>query len=111
MSRLRRFKPPGSLLVALAALVFATTGSAVGASLITSQKIKDGTIQTKDISKKARRQLKGKTGLQGPQGSKGDTGASGEPGSAAGYALIKPDVAPSGNTVDIVDESRSKNVA
>ena len=46
-----------------------------------------------------------------PDAFSSDTGASGEPGSAAGYALIKPDVAPSGNTVDIVDESRSKNVA
>lgn len=114
MSRLRRFRPSGSMLVALAALLFATTGSAIGASLITSQKIKDGTIQTKDISKKARRQLKGHTGPQGPQGlqgPKGDIGASGAPGSAAGYALIKPGVAPSAATVDIVDESRSKNVA
>jgi hypothetical protein len=114
MSRLRRFKPTGSLLVALAALVFATTGSAVGASLITSKKIKDGTIQTKDISKKARGKLKGNTGPQGPQGPQGTPGAKGDtgaPGSAAAYALIKPGVAPSGSTVDIVDESRSKNVA
>src|SRR3954451_8204349 len=87
MNRLRRLRPSGSMLVALLALVMATTGSAVAASLITSKQIKDGTIQTKDISKKAQKSLKGKTGprgatgLTGPQGSKGDKGDKGDAGS------------------------------
>jgi hypothetical protein len=71
------------MLVALLALVMASTGSAVAASLITSKQIKDGTIQTKDISKKAQKALRGKTGPQGPQGMhgpKGDTGATGAQG-------------------------------
>jgi hypothetical protein len=86
MSRLRRYRPTGSMLVALLALVMATTGSAVAASLITSKQIKNGTIQTTDISKKAQTALKGNrgaTGAQGalgPQGTKGDTGPAGAKG-------------------------------
>jgi hypothetical protein len=74
------------MLVALLALVMAISGSAVAASLITSAQIKDGTIQTKDISKKAQKALKGKAGLagargaQGLQGNKGDTGPKGDSG-------------------------------
>jgi hypothetical protein len=71
------------MLVALLALVMASTGSAVAASLITSKQIKDGTIQTKDISKKAQTALKGKTGTtgaQGAQGPQGDTGPKGDQG-------------------------------
>jgi hypothetical protein len=41
----RHFRPSGSMLVALLALVLAMTGSAVAASLITSKQIKDGTIR------------------------------------------------------------------
>jgi hypothetical protein len=85
---MKRFQPSPAMLVALVALVFATTGSAVAASLITSAQIKDGTIQTKDLSSTARKALKGQRGLrgpagaQGPQGAKGDTGATGATGPA-----------------------------
>jgi hypothetical protein len=84
------------MLVALLALVLAMSGSAVAASLITSKQIKDGTIQTKDLSKKALTALKtsrggpagatgqqgaqGSPGPEGPQGEKGDKGDKGEPG-------------------------------
>jgi hypothetical protein len=80
------------MLVALLALVMATTGSAVAASLITSAQIKDGTIQTKDVSKKAKAALKGKAGaagaqgIQGAQGLKGDKGDKGDTGPATGAA-------------------------
>src|SRR3977135_3105610 len=86
MSRFRRHRPSGSMLVALLALVMATTGSAVAASLITSKQIKDGTIQTKDTPKSARPNLKGQPGaagaqgLQGVAGAKGDKGDKGDPG-------------------------------
>jgi Collagen triple helix repeat (20 copies) len=89
MSPLRRFRPSGSMVVALIALVVATTGSAVAASLITSAQIKNGTIQTKDISKKALKALKGKqgatgaagaAGAAGPAGAQGPRGAQGEKG-------------------------------
>src|SRR3954447_4931968 len=101
-----RYRPSGAMLVALLALVMATTGSAVAASLITSKQIKDGTIQTKDISKKAQKTLKGKAGATGPagaagaagaagpagpagaQGAKGDKGDAGAPGTAVAYAHV-----------------------
>jgi hypothetical protein len=92
LSRLRRYRPSGSMSVAVLALVLATTGSAVAASLITSAQIKDGTIQTKDISKKAQNALKAKRGavgprgLQGIQGLKGDKGDKGDTGPATGAA-------------------------
>jgi hypothetical protein len=70
------------MLVALLALVTAMTGSAVAASLITSKQIKDGTIQTKDISKKTRTALKGKTGATGAQGAQGAQGIKGDTGPA-----------------------------
>ena len=77
------------MVVAVIALVVAMSGSAVAASLITSKQIKDGTIQTKDLSKKARSALKGGArgpagpeGVQGPQGSKGDPGTAGPAGTA-----------------------------
>jgi hypothetical protein len=87
-----RFRPSGSMVVALLALVFAMSGSAIAASLITSKQIKDGTIQTKDISNQARKALKGNAGprgLQGPkgdQGDKGDKGDKGDVGPATGPA-------------------------
>jgi len=107
----RKFTPSASLVLALLALVVAMSGSAVAASLITGKQIKDGTIQVKDISTRARAQLaaKGTAGVAGPQGPagpagqqggagaqgpKGDTGAQGEkgvPGEAVAYANVKPD--------------------
>jgi len=86
MRRFRRFRPSGSMLVATLALVMATTGSAVAASLITTKQIKNGTIQTKDISKKARKALKGQRGLQGVQGVQGVQGDKGDRGDPAAIA-------------------------
>jgi hypothetical protein len=64
------------------ALIVALTGSAVAATVITSRQIKDGTIQLKDISRKARAQLKGKVGPQGLLGPAGRPGAPGPAGAA-----------------------------
>jgi hypothetical protein len=76
------------------ALVSAATASA-GAFIVTSKNIKNGTIQTVDLSAKAKRALKGNRGLTGlpgltgaagpagpagPKGDKGDQGPPGEPG-------------------------------
>ena len=88
MRKLKRYNHgTGAMAVALLALVLAMSGSAVAASLITSKQIKDGTIQTKDISKKARAQLakaasRGPAGPAGPAGPKGDKGDKGDAGSA-----------------------------
>jgi hypothetical protein len=90
-------KPSPSMIVALTALVLATSGSAVAASLITSAQIKNGTIQLSDINSKARKSLQGKTGPQGPRGPTGPAGANGTngtngtngaPGTAVAYATV-----------------------
>ena len=81
-NRIRNLTPSGSMAVAIVALVVAMSGSAVAASLITSKQIKDGTIQTKDISKSARTALKGGKGPAGPQGVAGPQGPAGVAGAA-----------------------------
>jgi hypothetical protein len=85
------------MLVALLALVMATTGSAVAASLITSKQIKDGTISTKDLSKKTVKALKGKAGPAGLAGPAGPAGPKGDAG-AAGAKGDKGDKGDTGNT-------------
>lgn len=91
--------PSPAMVIAIVALICATTGSAVAASsLITSAKIKNGTIKLADISESTKNSLKkghtgakgdkGDTGAQGPQGIQGAPGAAG-PG--ARWALVKED--------------------
>ena len=66
------------MVVAVVALVLAMVGVAPAArDLITSPEIKNKTIKTKDLSKKARDKLKG---AQGPKGEQGDAGPRGEQG-------------------------------
>ena len=110
MRRLRR--PSPAMLVALVALVLATTGSAVAATLITGKNIKNGTIRLRDLSKGTRAALvgkrgkTGKTGKTGPRGFAGFTGASGRngaPGTALAYAHI--------NSNNTVDASGAKGIA
>jgi hypothetical protein len=79
---LRKHITPGVVLGALA-LFIALGGSAVASSLITSAKIKDGTIQARDIKKgsitldrlsSSTRQALLAAGPAGPKGEKGDPG-------------------------------------
>jgi hypothetical protein len=77
---IRTRRPSASLVVAITALILATTGSAVAASLITSKQIKDGTIEVKDLSRKARSALAAKAGPSGPAGAVGQPGAPGGKG-------------------------------
>jgi hypothetical protein len=88
----------------VAMLVTAT--SATAAFIVTSKNIKNGTIQTVDISAKAKRALRGNRGprglpgtqgargaqgLQGAQGSPGAPGAQGPPGSGdLAWAQVNP---------------------
>jgi hypothetical protein len=108
---LKNIKPSSSFAVALVALLVALSGSAVAASLITGKQIKDGTIQVKDLSKKARKALHtgattgipgpqgpsgpqgpgGESGAQGEKGDRGEGGAQGPAGEAIAYANVKPD--------------------
>ena len=73
-------RPSPSLMVAIAAVGIASTGSAVAASLITTKQIKNGTIQLVDISKKTREALQGGRGPQGPPGPAGANGTIGKDG-------------------------------
>jgi Collagen triple helix repeat (20 copies) len=63
----------------VAAIVAAASGTAA-TLVVTSKNIKNGTIQTVDISAKAKRAMKGKRGPMGPRGAQGLPGAQGPPG-------------------------------
>src|SRR6476469_7316716 len=95
-----RFKPSGSMVGALLALLLALSGTAVAASLITSKQIKDGTISTKDLAKKTIQALKGKTGPQGATGATGPAGPQGPAGAKGtdGAAGVKGDKGDTGAT-------------
>ncbi len=55
---------------------------------VVSAKVKDGSIQAKDLSKNARRALKGQTGQRGPAGPPGPPGpAGGAPGGGPGVVV------------------------
>ena len=82
--------PKASTLIALLALVLATTGSAVAASkitgkqiaknAITSTHIKNGQIKSADLASTAKKALAGKAGAKGDTGAQGAPGAPGAPG-------------------------------
>jgi hypothetical protein len=72
-----------ALIAAIVAAVVAAASGTAATIVVTSKNIKNGTIQTVDISAKAKRALKGKRGprgLQGPSGPSGPAGAAGAPG-------------------------------
>jgi hypothetical protein len=105
MSSIMNKRPSPALVVAIVALFVAFSGTATAALVMTGKNIKDGTITGKDVknrtlgtnelSKKAVTSLqgqrgptgpggpqgpKGEAGVQGVQGPKGDTGAAGPQG-------------------------------
>jgi hypothetical protein len=91
MSRFTRAASPAALILSAMALTISlSAGTAYAAALIgtsqlkngavTSAKIKDKTIQAKDLSAAARKSLAGATGAQGQPGSPGATGATGATG-------------------------------
>jgi Collagen triple helix repeat (20 copies) len=104
----------------VALLVSAT--SATAAFVVTSKNIKDGTIQTVDLSSKAKRALKGNRGPEGPMGPEGEPGLWGEPGpqgppgppgppgqpGASGAPIASADVNPDGT---VAGPPFSKNIA
>jgi hypothetical protein len=71
------------MVVATLALVMATTGTGIAAtkySITSSKQVKDGSISLSDLSKSARKSLRGKTGPRGSAGLAGAPGAPGSPG-------------------------------
>ncbi len=72
--------------VGLVALALGVAGTAGAAKLLTGGDIKNGSLQAKDLSKKARKSLAGKAGPEGPAGPVGPQGLQGPagPGGSAG---------------------------
>jgi hypothetical protein len=90
-----------NLLILAAVIAVCSASGATAGSLITSKQIKDGTIQTKDLSASARKSLKGAAGAKGDkgdsgargvQGAKGDDGSDGVDGENAVslWAVVQP---------------------
>ena len=69
-----------ALIAAVVAAVVAAASSTAATIIVTSKNIKDGTIQTVDISAKTKLALKGNRGPRGFQGAAGTAGAAGAPG-------------------------------
>jgi len=63
-----------SAIIAGVVAMLVSSASATAAFVVTSKNIKNGTIQTVDISAKAKKALKGKVGPAGPRGPAGPTG-------------------------------------
>jgi hypothetical protein len=78
-------------------------GTATAAKLITSKDIKNGTIKTADLSKSAKRSLKGNSGLRGATGAQGPQGAQGAQG-PAGPSVVGQSVVVSSPQVLFGDE-------
>jgi hypothetical protein len=71
-----------SAIVAAIVATLVSAASATAAFVVTSKNIKNGTIQTVDISAKAKRALKGNRGPRGRQGPSGPAGSQGTSGPA-----------------------------
>lgn len=69
-----------ALFVALGGTTFAASNALIGKNTVASPQVVNGSLQTKDLSKKARKALKGNRGLPGPQGAQGAQGAQGPKG-------------------------------
>lgn len=76
-----------ALIAAIVAAVVAAASATAATIIVTSKNIKDGTIQTVDISAKAKRTLKGNRGPRGVSGAVGPAGAQGAPGQAGPQGL------------------------
>jgi hypothetical protein len=73
-------KLKNALIAAVVAAVVAAASGTAATILVTSANIKNGTIQTVDISAGAKRALKGQRGPRGLQGTPGAQGIQGPPG-------------------------------
>jgi hypothetical protein len=83
-------RPSNGLVIAVIALGFSVTGTAVAKSLITSGEIRDHTIQTVDISARAVKDLHGQRGPAGPAGPIGAPGSTGPAGATGATGPVGP---------------------
>lgn len=108
---MRIARPTPSLIVSVTALVVALGGTSYAAiqigtkdlanGAVTSSKIKNKTIKTKDLSPTTVTALKGQTGPAGPAGARGPAGPAGPAGAAGpaasgvrAYAVVRTDPGP-----------------
>jgi len=95
-----QLRPPSpALIVASLALALSAGGAGYAAATIgtsdlannavTSPKVKNGTLKTSDLSKKALASLQGATGPAGAPGHNGAAGAPGAPGTAIAYGFVQ----------------------
>lgn len=69
-----------ALFLALGGTTYAASTALIGNNTVASPQVVNGSLQTKDLSAKARKALKGNRGLRGLTGAKGATGAAGVQG-------------------------------
>jgi hypothetical protein len=67
-----------ALFLALGGTTYAASTALVGKNSVASPQVVNGSLQTKDLSKKARKALKGNRGLRGLPGAPGTPGAKGD---------------------------------
>jgi len=78
-----------ALFLALGGTTYAASTALIGKNTVASPQVVNGSLQTKDLSAKARKALKGNRGLRGPAGAAGvagPKGATGPQGPATGPA-------------------------
>jgi hypothetical protein len=80
-----------ALFLALGGTTYAASSALIGRNTVASPQVVNGSLQTKDLSKKARKALKGNRGLRGLRGAAGAAGAAGAKGAtgAQGPAAAK----------------------
>ena len=76
-----------ALIAAVVAAVVAAASGTAATIVVTSKNIENGTIQTIDISAKAKRALKGNRGPRGLQGAQGVEGAAGPTGAQGAQGI------------------------
>jgi hypothetical protein len=81
-----------ALFVALGGTTYAASTALIGRNTVASPQVRNGSLQTVDLSKKARKALKGNRGLRGLRGLTGAKGATG----AAGAQGVKGDTGAAG---------------
>jgi hypothetical protein len=77
-----------SAIIAGVVAMLISSASATAAFVVTSKNIKNGTIQTIDLSAKAKKALKGKAGPAGARGPQGQPGPQGPAGFAGATRIV-----------------------
>jgi len=100
-----------ALFIALTGTTYAASTALIGKNTVASPQVVNGSLQTKDLSARARAALKGNRGLRGAQGAQGPKGATGAQGvqgvaGAAGSAVAYARILSNGT----VDATLSKGI-